>query len=370
MTTAKKPQSRSRVGALPLSERLIDLAEQGKLPDPLIRFGIRRLCQQRLVDEYCNDPETQQRRYQSLIDKLHASPIAIATDTANEQHYEVPTEFYQRALGKRLKYSCAYYQLHQNSATQRLDEAEHAMLALYGERAQLRDGLRILELGCGWGSLTLWMAEKYPASSITAVSNSATQKTFIDQQCAERGFANVTVITADVNQLDLGDKQFDRAISIEMFEHMRNYQQLFKHLSGWLKPQGKLFVHIFAHRYLMYPFEVKGSDDWMSKYFFTGGLMPSIDTLLHFQDQFKLRQRWLVNGQHYERTANDWLRNIDQHRQKIITLFSDTYGSDDATRWFNRWRLFFIACAELFGSKGGREWMVAHYLFENRDGHQ
>ncbi len=366
MTTQTKPLPKPRTSALFISQRLIELAERGKLPDALIRFGIRRLCQRRLLDEHINDPEAQQHQFQSLIEELRSSPIAIATDAANEQHYEVPTEFYLRALGKCLKYSCAYYQPNGQTSESSLDQAEESMLALYGERAQLENGQRILELGCGWGSLTLWMAANYPDSSITAVSNSSSQKKFIDHQCAERGFSNVTVITEDVNKLSLDSNQFDRAISIEMFEHMRNYQQLFANLSSWVKPQGKLFVHIFAHRYLMYPFEVKGGDDWMSKYFFTGGLMPSIDTLLHFQDQFKLNTRWLVNGQHYERTSNDWLKNIDQHRDELIPLFSKTYGEQDAERWFNRWRLFFMACAELFGFNNGKEWMVAHYLFENR----
>jgi len=361
MTTPTNSLPKTRSGALPMSDRLIDLAERGKIPDTLLRFGIRRLCKRRLLDEHINDPESQQRHFQIRIDELKTSAIAIETDTANEQHYEVPAEFFKRALGKRLKYSCAYYQ----SGAHSLDQAEETMLSLYGDRAELENGQHILELGCGWGSLTLWMAETYPDSQITAISNSRSQKEYIEQQCRVMGLGNVTVFTKDVNDLKLESNQFDRAISIEMFEHVRNYQQLFSNLSDWVKPQGKLFVHIFAHRYLMYPFEVNGSEDWMSKYFFTGGLMPSVDTLLHFQNQFNLQARWLINGRHYERTSNDWLKNIDQHRHELISLFSSTYGEQDAGRWFNRWRLFFMACAELFGFNNGKEWMVAHYLFEN-----
>lgn len=362
MTTHANKLPTRKSNALPLADQMIDLAERGKMPDSLIRFGIRQLCKQRLRDEHIADPAAQQQRFQSLIEELRQSPIAIETDAANEQHYEVPSEFYLKALGKRLKYSCAYYA----DDSMSLDQAEEAMLALYGERAQLENGQNILELGCGWGSLTLWMAEHYPESSITAVSNSASQKQFIDRRCADAGLKNVSVITADINQLELEANQFDRAISIEMFEHMRNYQQLFERISTWVKPEGKLFVHIFAHRFLMYPFEVQGEEDWMSKYFFTGGLMPSADTLLHFQDRFKLQTRWLVDGSHYQKTSNDWLANMDNHKEEILDLFTNTYGDSEAVRWFNRWRLFFMACAELFGMKHGQEWMVAHYLFSNR----
>lgn len=352
----------SKKNALPLAKTLIRMTEQGKLPDSLVRFGIRRLCRQRLRDEHCDTPHKQQQRFQAMIEELRQSPIAIETDAANEQHYEVPTDYYLACLGKRLKYSCGYYE-HSRST---LDEAEEAMLTLYGERAQLADGQHILELGCGWGSLTLWMAEHYPSANITAVSNSATQKEYIDAQCNNHGFKNVTVITADINQLSLGENIFDRAISIEMFEHMRNYQQLFQAISGWVKPDGKLFVHIFAHRYLMYPYEVQSDEDWMSKTFFTGGLMPSIDTLLHFQEQFKLATRWLVDGKHYEKTSNDWLQRMDANREQILQLFANSYGAEDALIWFNRWRIFYMSCAELFGLRNGTEWMVAHYLFENR----
>lgn len=350
----------SKAKSHPIVSKLISLAEQGKLPDPLIRYGIRRLCKQRLKDELINQPEQQQRRFQSLIEELRLSPIAIETDAANEQHYEVATDFYLASLGKRLKYSCAYYPTPSTS----LDQAEEHMLSLYCERAEFASGQKILELGCGWGSLTLWMAEHYPNSEITAVSNSITQKTYIDQQCEQHGFSNVTVITADVNELELEPNEFDRAISIEMFEHMRNYKQLLKRISTWLAPEGKLFVHIFAHRNVMYPFDVKSEQDWMSQYFFTGGLMPSIDTLLHFQEQLHLESRWLVNGRHYEKTCNHWLAKTDQNKDRIIKAFQQDYSDEEAEQWFHRWRIFYMSCAELFGLDNGSQWMVAHYLFK------
>lgn len=356
MNNSEKP-----VKSRPFANVLIQLAEQGKLPDALVRYGIRRLCRQRLKDEFIDQPEPQQERFQALIEQLRESPIAIETDAANEQHYEVATDFYLASLGKRLKYSCAYYPEPKTS----LDQAEEHMLSLYSERAELADGQRILELGCGWGSLTLWMAEKYPASEITAVSNSSTQKAHIDKQCQRLGYENVIVITADVNALELKKDMFDRAISIEMFEHMRNYKQLLDRISTWLKPEGKLFVHIFAHRNVMYPFDVKSEHDWMSKYFFTGGLMPSVDTLLHFQEQLKLENRWLVNGQHYEKTCNHWLAKTDQNKQRIIKAFQRDYSDEDAERWFHRWRIFYMSCAELFGLNNGSQWVVAHYLFKN-----
>ena len=344
---------------LPMSKRLIELAEAGKIPDALIRLGIRRLCMQRLKNEYIDDVEKQQANFQTLIEELRQSPIAIETATANEQHYEVPTEFYLASLGKRLKYSCAYYANEHDS----LDQAEETMLEKYGERAELKDGQRILELGCGWGSLTLWMAENFPESEIVAVSNSSTQKKHIDSVCEQKGFGNVTIITEDVNNLDLAGQQFDRVMSIEMFEHMRNYRTLLERISSWLSDDGKLFVHIFAHRSIMYPFEVKGEEDWMSKYFFTGGLMPSTDTLLHFQDHLNIEKRWFVNGQHYEKTCNHWLEKTDQNEELIIAAFEQAYGKEEASTWFHRWRLFYMACAELFGYKQGNEWLVAHFLF-------
>ncbi len=340
---------------------LIDLCERGLVPDALTRFGIRRLCAQRLREEGAGDLAAADRRFRGLLDELRRSPIAIETDAANEQHYELPTRFFELCLGRRLKYSGAWYA----TGSETLDEAEEAMLALYGERADLADGQRILELGCGWGSLTLWMAEHFPNARITGVSNSRSQREHILAQAALRGLGNVEILTCDVNRLELPEGEFDRAVSIEMFEHMRNYRHLLGRVSRWLKPDGKLFVHIFVHRYLMYPFETAGEHNWMGRHFFTGGLMPAADTLLHFQEDLRLEQRWLVPGTHYQRTANHWLANQDRHRDEVMAVLVEAYGAAEAARWFQRWRMFWMACAELFGYSDGDEWLVAHYRFSN-----
>lgn len=338
---------------------LIDLCERGLIPDPLTRLGIRRLCTQRLRDEGAFDLDQADRRFRDLLGGLRQSPIAIATAAANEQHYEVPTRFFQLCLGERLKYSSCYYP----RGDENLDQAEDAMLALYGERAELANGQEILELGCGWGSLTLWMAARYPGARITAVSNSNTQREHIEAVCRERGLGNVRVLTCDVNRLELDAARFDRCVSIEMFEHMRNYETLFTRIASWLKPGGKLFVHIFCHRSLMYPFETEGDDNWMGRYFFTGGLMPSADTLLHFQQHLAIEQRWLLPGTHYEKTANHWLANQDRNRDEVLAVLTAAYGTEEAARWHQRWRMFWMACAELFGYDDGNEWLVAHYRF-------
>ena len=341
---------------------LIDLCERGLVPDFLTRYGIRKLCEQRLRDEHDGDLDRADARFRTLLSELRSSPIAIETAAANEQHYEVPTRFFELSLGKRLKYSGCYYP----DGNETLDEAEEKMLALYGERAELKDGMRILELGCGWGSLTLWMAERFPNSRITGVSNSRTQREHILGQAAARGLANVEIITTDVNRLDLSPETFDRCVSIEMFEHMRNYDTLLGNIARWLKPGGKLFVHIFCHRSLMYPFETEGSDNWMGRYFFTGGLMPSADTLLHFQSALRIEQRWVLSGIHYEKTANHWLENQDRHAEEVHRVLAETYGAKNAAVWAQRWRMFWMACAELFGYAGGSEWGVAHYRFVKR----
>ena len=338
---------------------LIDLCERGLVPDILTRYGIRRLSAQRLRDEGAQDVQAADQRFRRLLDGLRQSAIAIETAAANEQHYEVPTRFFELCLGKRLKYSSCFYA----TGTEDLDAAEEAMLAMYGERAELADGQRILELGCGWGSLTLWMAQRFPNARITGVSNSRTQREHILAQAAKRGLGNVEIITCDVNRLELPEGSFDRTVSIEMFEHMRNYQQLLGNVARWLKPGGKLFVHIFCHRSLMYPFETQGDDNWMGKYFFTGGLMPSADTLLHFQRDLRIEQRWLLPGTHYQRTANHWLENQDRNRQEVMSVLAQAYGAAEAARWNQRWRMFWMACAELFGYAAGNEWLVAHYRF-------
>ena len=341
------------------------LLERDLVPDFLIRHQIRRLLLQRLRQEDKGDPEAQQLQLMSIIKELEASPIAIETDTANTQHYEVPAQFYQLCLGKRLKYSCAYW----NAGCSSLDEAEEAMLNLTCERAGLHDGESILELGCGWGSLSLFMAERFPHSPILAVSNSTPQKIFIDGQAHARGLSNLEVVTADMNSFTT-DLRFDRVVSVEMFEHMRNYRRLMQNIASRMKPAATLFVHIFVHRRFAYLFEVRDGSDWMSKYFFTGGIMPSDNLLLYFQDHLRIREHWHINGIHYARTAASWLRNMDSHRGEILKIFKDSYGvarwnsRAEALKWFVYWRVFFMACAELWAWNNGNEWLVSHYLFQ------
>ena len=337
------------------------LLEKDLVPDFLIRSGIRKLLRQRLKEEDKGSPEAQKRHLLSLIEELKNSPIAIETKAANEQHYEVPTEFYQYCLGKNLKYSSCFYK----EGITDLTTAERDMLELTCERAELKDGMDVLELGCGWGSLSLFMASKFPNSRITGVSNSRTQKIYIDNEAKKRGINNLTIITCDMNNFAI-DKKFDRVVSVEMFEHMRNYYELMKRISGWLKDEGRLFVHIFTHKTFAYKFEVKDETDWMSKYFFTGGIMPSDDLLFYFNDHLVKEKHWIVNGMHYSKTSEDWLRNMDAHKKEIMPLFEKTYGKGQAKKWWVYWRIFYMACAELWGWDNGREWLVSHYLFKKK----
>jgi cyclopropane-fatty-acyl-phospholipid synthase len=350
----------------PANGWLIDWCESGRVPDALVRWGIRRLIKQRLRDEYIDDGEARSKRFNRFVDELRASPIVIETQSANTQHYELPAAFFAGHLGARLKYSCCLYR----TGRETLDEAERAMLEEYAVRAQLTDGQRVLDLGCGWGSLSLWLAETYPASEIVALSNSLGQRQFIEGQAAVRGIRNLTVVTGDIAdfQFDpaiLGEG-FDRVLSIEMFEHMKNYRLLLNKVSGWMREDAKLFVHVFAHRMLAYHFEAKDGSDWMSKYFFTGGTMPSEALLLYFQDELTIDRQWWVSGAHYQKTANQWLDNLDAARKQLMPLLDQTYGPADATIWFQRWRMFYMAVAELFGYAGGNEWGVAHYRFSKR----
>jgi cyclopropane-fatty-acyl-phospholipid synthase len=340
----------------------IGLAERGWLPDALVRMGIRRLCAQRLRDEAGADMEFTSLRFQALLQQLRTSPVAIETAAANAQHYELPPRFFELCLGRRLKYSSCYW----DDTTPDLDAAEERMLALYCVRAQLGDGQDILELGCGWGSLSLWMAEHYPNARITAVSNSRAQRELIQTQCLLRGIGNLQVLTQDVNRLELPPAQFDRVVSIEMFEHMRNYEILLARIASWLRVGGRLFVHIFCHRALMYPFETAGEDNWMGRYFFTGGLMPAADTLLHFQRDLAIEDQWRLSGTHYAKTANAWLANQDAHRHEVLRLLSETYGESAGKLWHQRWRMFWMSCAELFGYARGSEWIVSHYRFAKK----
>ncbi|HEV7232194.1 MAG TPA: cyclopropane-fatty-acyl-phospholipid synthase family protein [Bacteroidia bacterium] len=337
------------------------LLEKNKIPDFLIRKKIRSLLAQRLRDEDKGNVVDNQVRLMALIASLKTENIAIETKAANEQHYEVPTAFYRYCLGKHLKYSSAYWK----PETTDLNTAEKDMLELTCQRAELTEGQDVLELGCGWGSLSLFMAARYPKSRFTVLSNSGTQKLHIDEQAGERGISNLKVITSDINVFSL-DEKFDRVVSVEMFEHMRNYEKLLGKVNVFLKDGGKLFVHIFTHVRLAYKFDVVDESDWMSKYFFSGGIMPSDHLLLYFNEHFAIEQHWRLNGMHYSKTSEAWLDNMDAHQAEIMPVFETTYGKDHALKWWVYWRIFFMACAELWGYNKGEEWIVSHYLFRKK----
>jgi cyclopropane-fatty-acyl-phospholipid synthase len=337
------------------------ILERDILPDPLVRAGIRQVLRQRLREERERDDYRQRIKLARFIAQLRSSPIAVQTGAANSQHYEVPAEFFELVLGPRMKYSCGLWG-DTPADPAALPVAEEAMLAVTCERAELADGQRILELGCGWGSLTLYMAERFPGASIVAVSNSASQRAFIERRAAECELRNVRVLTADMNDFNPSGR-FDRIVSVEMFEHMRNYATLLARVAAWLATDGKVFIHIFSHRRFAYPYEVRGPSDWMAEHFFTGGTMPSDDLLYHFQDDLRIEAHWRISGTHYEHTANAWLAKMDANRAAIDEVFARVYGPGAVTKWRSRWRMFFMACAELFGYRGGTEWMVSHYRF-------
>ena len=338
----------------------VNWVEQGLVPDRVVRLGIRRLLKARLAELRSDDVAAGADLTQAFLDDLRHAPLALLPEKANEQHYEVPAEFFGAVLGAHRKYSSCYWP--EDVTT--LAQAEAAALAATCDRAGLVDGQQVLELGCGWGSLTLWMAERYPASHITALSNSASQREYIEAQAAGRGLANVRVITRDFNEFDTAER-FDRVVSVEMFEHLRNWPHAFAQVARWLAPQGRFFMHVFAHRDAAYEFVERDASDWMSRHFFSGGMMPSDDLALQCQDDLRLLRRWRWDGTHYQRTAEAWLRNMDERRAALWPLFERSYGAQ-AGVWWMRWRLFFMSVAELFGFEAGQQWWVSHYLFEKR----
>jgi cyclopropane-fatty-acyl-phospholipid synthase len=340
----------------------LNLAETGRVPDVVIRAAIRNLLRRRLNEVRSGDCEADEDANHAFREQLRSSPIALVPELANQQHYEVAPEFFQRVLGWRMKYSCGLW----SNGVRDIDAAEEAMLTLVCSRAQITNGMSVLDLGCGWGSLSLWIAEKYPRCRVLAISNSKPQREFILQRCAERKIENVEVVTCDINQFD-PERTFDRVISVEMFEHIRNYDWLLARIARWLEPHGKLFVHHFSHREIAYPYETEGDDDWMGRHFFSGGIMPSDDMLLHFQRDLVVERKWRVNGNHYKHTADAWLHLQDVQIDVLLPILAEVYGEEAAPLWFERWRLFFLACSELFGYRGGNEWWVTHVRMSLRE---
>jgi cyclopropane-fatty-acyl-phospholipid synthase len=344
-----------------LANLALACTERGMVPDPLVRAGIRRLLDARRDEIHADDTEAAAARVESFMASMRQAPVAMVPEKANEQHYELPAQFFATVLGPRRKYSSGFWP----DGVTDLAGAEEAALAHTARHADLADGQRILELGCGWGSLTLWMAEHYPRSQITAVSNSHSQREFITDEARQRGFRNVEVITCDVNEFEATGR-FERVVSVEMFEHLRNWPEIFRRVAGWLEPEGRFFMHVFTHRSTPYTFDVVDETDWMSRHFFSGGMMPSSDLALRCQEHLALQSQWRWDGTHYARTAEAWLDNLDAHRATVWALMAETYGEPQAGLWLRRWRLFFLSCAELFGFARGQEWGVSHYLFAPR----
>ncbi|MDC7788593.1 cyclopropane-fatty-acyl-phospholipid synthase [Rhodoplanes sp. TEM] len=325
-------------------------AERLPIPDVLTRAGIAVLVETTRRALGGVDPSAERR----FAADMAAHPIAVHTSEANAQHYEVPAAFFAHVLGPRRKYSCCLYA----DGADTLAAAEERALAETMAHADLADGQTILELGCGWGSLSLAMAERFPHARITAVSNSRSQRIFIEGEAARRRLGNLAVITADMNAF-APEQTFDRVVSVEMFEHMANWQGLLARIRGWLSPQGRLFLHVFSHRAAPYRFDHRDPADWIAQHFFTGGIMPSHGLIRAFDD-FRVEAEWRWSGTHYARTAEDWLKNFDANRAAIDPILRDVYGAD-AGLWARRWRLFFLATAGLFGHAGGAEWGVSHY---------
>ena len=340
----------------------IDLAERRVVPDAVVRFGMRRFLKQRLRSQQTLDEDGAQRAVNEFVEEMRREPIAVATDTANEQHYELPPEFFRTILGPFLKYSSCLWP----EGVESLADAEECMLDLSCERAGIADGMEVLDLGCGWGSMSLWIASRFPGTRILAVSNSRDQAAFIRGRCVDSALHNVEVVTTDMNDFST-DRRFDRVVSVEMFEHMRNWERLFERVGTWLRPDGRFFLHVFCHHKYAYLYNDEGAGDWMARNFFTGGIMPSDDLPGRYNKHLEVESRWCVNGIHYSRTLEAWLEKMDAARDSLMPVFRATYGAE-AERWFSRWRMFFMACSELFRYRGGEEWWVSHTLLKPQAG--
>ncbi|GMI18743.1 hypothetical protein TrLO_g14366 [Triparma laevis f. longispina] len=338
----------------------VKATKTGLVPDKLVRAGIRILMEgrnQSLISMSCDERAAAKLAH---VKSQKTSAIATHTNVANEQHYEVPTTVYDLCLGPHKKYSGCEF----DTDNETLEDAEVRALTTICERAELEDGQSVLDMGCGWGSFSLFAAAKYPNGRFTAVSNSATQKAYIDEKAHERGITNLTVITAEINAWKNVVAQFDRVVTVEMLEHLKNYEKLLSRVASWLKPTGKLFVHMFTHATQPYHFD----DGWMARTFFTGGQMPSSDLLLYFQSHLTIENQWAVNGHNYQLTSERWLENCDTHKIALIKILDDTYGQGEGYGKWIEWRLFFLACAECFGYNKGETWYVSHYLFNNSPG--
>lgn len=350
------------------------LIDRDVIPEPLLRALVRSRLRHLLRTLECGGPKEGAARHTALREELARAPITPAARRSNEQHYEVPPEFFELFLGPRLKYSACLWS---EASDDGLAAAERAMLALSCERAGIEDGHEVLDLGCGWGSATLWIAERFPGCTVTAVSNSAPQGESIRRRAHEAGLDNVTVHTADVADFDPG-RSFDRIVSVEMLEHLRNYAAIMARIAGWLRPDGAFFAHVFSHRRYAYLFDETARGDWMARYFFAGGTMPSHDLLPSFAGglpgassparagsppALRCDADWWLSGTHYARTLEAWLARYDARRDQIMPVLTATYGAADAAAWWARWRLFLISCAETFAFRGGSEWGVSHYVF-------
>lgn len=339
--------------------RLLDAAlATGAIPDPLLRAGSRHSARLRERREFQGGRAGQDARRHELLQRMRTGPIAEAPEKANQQHYELPSRFFELFLGPRRKYSACLW----TPQVSGLAQAEEAMLALTCERAQMQDGMQILDLGCGWGSLSIWLAERYPNARITSVSNSHAQRRLIEAERDQRRLANLTVLTADVNTFHPAQR-FDRVISVEMFEHMRNWRELLRRIAGWLDDDGRLFVHVFSHRNLAYAF--RGT--WAAERFFTAGLMPSHDLLPHFQEHLLLEDAWTLPGTHYAYTLQAWLYRLDANSRRALAVLQESgMNRSQARAMLAQWRLFLISTRQMWGARHGKAWQVSHYRLRPR----